>query len=261
MRRVEALRRHLLVGAAQRRRVVTKRCLGREPTVPHHTVYELRHGDLLFASEPLNLRLTLDKAIQAVGYKTIDWLVQRGVEVPSKDTAEHVAMVVSDSTGHATSVVEAVRVAGVRTLPLEMFFKEFMPGTKFYHGQLRDVTREQARDAVAFAMRRAGAHYADDFAPPDPMCTTPWTQTYYCSSLVDYAYRDALKEELVFTKEPFPLIWEPEEFWDKFYKKAGMQRYCGFGSNPTLLLHSPRVEYSLLFRSEEGEREEVHELF
>mmetsp|Transcript_11258 Transcript_11258/g.30642 ORF Transcript_11258/g.30642 Transcript_11258/m.30642 type:complete len:262 (-) Transcript_11258:133-918(-) len=258
LERMKALRRHVLTGAMQHRAVVTKRCLGREPTVPHHTVHHLKHGDLLFVSEPLNLKLPLDKAIQSVGYKTIDWLVQRGREVASKDTAEHVAMVVSDSTGHATSVVEAVRIAGTRTLPLDAFFKEFMPGTKFFHGAMQDITRDQARSAVAFAMRRAGAPYADDFAPPDPMCTTPWTQNYYCSSLIDYAYRDALNEELVFTKEPFPLIWDPPEFWDKFYKKLGMERCTGVGSNPTLLMHSPRVEYSLL---EKEEPEEIHELF
>merc|ERR1712242_499995 len=69
-------------------------------------------------------------------------------------------------------------------------------------------------------MQRTGAPYAADFAPPNPLCTTPWTQAFYCSSLVDHAYREALRQELVFSSEPFPLIWEPEGFWTQFYRRA-----------------------------------------
>jgi len=251
----------LLLGRAQRRGVFTKRCLERQPALPHHSLKELRHGDLLFASEPSNPQNALDQAVRAVGHATMDWLARRGVEVAREDMAEHVAMVVADSTGHATAAVEAVRVAGVHSLPLPEWFKEFVPGTRFFHGQLKGVSREQARAAVAYAMQRMGAPFAADLAPPDPLTTTPWDQAFYGSSLVDFAYREALGQELVFTDEPFPLIFEPEAFWQEYFRNLGQPQPKGFGSNPTLLLHSAKVQYSMLFRDADKGHESVHELF
>jgi len=241
--------------------VITKRCLQRQPPLPHHSVSELRHGDLLFVSEPLNLAAPLDRAIHDVGHATIAWLRQRKIAVARDDIAEHVAMVVADGLGHAVAVVEAARICGVRVLPLNAFFQEFMPGSRFFHGQLAGATRDQASKAVSFAMQRAGAPYSDDFSAPSPLATTPWTQAFYCSSLVDYAYREALGRETVFTEEPFPLTFVPEDFWDGYYREQGRARPQGDGSNPTLLLHSPAVRYSALHPSVAQPREEVHELF
>lgn len=246
----------------RRRSVFTKRCLQREPHVPLHALSQLRHGDLLFASEPLDMASPLDAAIQELGHATLQWLKQRGAQGLSKNTAEHVAMVVADSSGHAVSVVEAVRVVGVRVLPLSCFFEEFMLGTEFFHGQVQDVSRDQARQAVWYAMQRVGASYASDFSSPCSW-SNPWEQRFYCSSLVDYAYRDALGQDLVFTEEPFPLTFVPMHFWKEYYRKQGEVVPSGHGSNPTLLLQSPKVQRSLidLDQPEHDRGLETHEMF
>lgn len=155
-----------------------------------------------------------------------------------------------------------MRVLGVRVLPLPDFYKEFIPGTKFYHGRVRDVTNEQADAAVHFALQHVGARYAVDFSEPSPLCITPWTQAYYCSSLVDHAYRKALGKDLVFTTEPFPLTFEPREFWEQYYREQGLALPSGFGSNATLLLRSSKVTYApWSFSTPAEQKEEFHELF
>eukprot|EP00928_Gymnodinium_smaydae_P082612 TRINITY_DN65931_c0_g1_i1.p1 TRINITY_DN65931_c0_g1~~TRINITY_DN65931_c0_g1_i1.p1 ORF type:complete len:264 (+),score=26.15 TRINITY_DN65931_c0_g1_i1:70-861(+) len=237
------------------RGIVSKRCLQREPPLQHSVLASLRHGDLVFASEPLDLSTPLDQAIQATGDATMNWLEERGVDVARHDTAQHVGMIVEDGKGNAAYVVEAVRIAGVRVLPLHLFFKEFIPGTRFFHGKVKAVDAHQAKKAVIFAMQQASAPYADDFSPPFDKAGA---HAFYCSSLVDYAYRDALSKELVFTDEPFPLTFEPESFWEEYYQKQQRKKPSGYGSNPTLLLHSQRVWYSLLCSNQV---EEFHEMF
>mmetsp|Transcript_11080 Transcript_11080/g.26027 ORF Transcript_11080/g.26027 Transcript_11080/m.26027 type:complete len:251 (+) Transcript_11080:36-788(+) len=230
-------------------------CLARD-----HMLRELRHGDLLFASHPPDAKQELNRAMRAVGEKTISWLEEHGVHAPGHEVAEHVGLVVADSMGCPRSVVEAVHVVGVRVQPVDAFLRAFSPGTRFFHGQLRGATQVQRRHAVSFAVRRIGAPFAEDYAPPDPLCVEPWTQAFYCSSLVDYAYREALGESLVFSNEPFPLTWAPERFWKLFHRQQGLVCHVGFGSNPTLLLHSPRVTFAGL-QNGDPPREEVHELF
>merc|ERR1712007_366447 len=80
----------------------------------------MREGDLVFVHTPLNLSTPTDSAIQAVGYATIDWLAQHGTRSFNRDTAVHVALAVGDN-----ELIEAVPEAGVRTLPLTMFFNSF----------------------------------------------------------------------------------------------------------------------------------------
>lgn len=248
--------------AGQIRTAVSKRCAARPTPVPCRVTHMLRHGDLLFASEPLDLALPLDRAIREVGVCTIRWLKEHGgTHVETDSTAEHVAMVVADASGNAVSVVEAVRLLGVRVLPLEGFFSEFVPGTKFLHGRVTDTSAAERRKAVSYALLRTGASYADDFAPPSPLATTPWSQSFYCSSLVDYAYRSALEKENVFTNEPFPLMFEPRAFWEEYYECQGLKIPEGYGSNPTTLLHSDRVDVQPIDLSMLEEKEEVHEMF
>lgn len=248
--------------AGQLRNAVSKRCHHRLQPVPTRVAASLRHGDLIFASEPLNLALPLDRAIREVGVSTIRWLNDRGVETSHNDaTAEHVAMVVADGSGHATSVVEAVRLLGVRVLSLEGFFDEFVEGTEFWRGQVTGTSATDRAKAVSFALQRTGAEYAYDFAPPSMLATTPWSQKYYCSSLVDFAYQSALGETQVFSPEPFPLMFEPRSFWEEYYKEQSQPVPTGFGSNPTLLMHSKRLTISKIDFSVQEPKEEIHELF
>mmetsp|Transcript_68426 Transcript_68426/g.198416 ORF Transcript_68426/g.198416 Transcript_68426/m.198416 type:complete len:269 (-) Transcript_68426:93-899(-) len=254
--------RRLKAIAASTRTNVSKRYAARPVFVPGRISSQLRHGDLLFVSEPLNVALPLERAIREVGLSTIRWLKERGgVNVNNDATAEHVAMVVADAYGRAVSVIEAVRLLGVRVLPLEGFFAEFVTGTEFLHGRVIGTSETDRRKAVSYALLRTGASYSDDFAPPSPLATTPWSQSFYCSSLADYAYRSALGKELVFTDEPFPLMFEPRTFWEDYYKVQGLEIPEGYGSNPTLLLHSDRVAVEKLDFTIGDKNEEFHEMF
>jgi len=221
----------------------------------------LRHGDLIFVTEPVNPDVPLDLAVQSIGQATIRWLQRRGAQVSKPHhIAEHVGMVVADSFGHAEKVVEAQRVAGVRVLELPDFLREFVPGSGFFHAWLPEATEEQRNSAVSYALHRVGGAYAHDFSEPSPSCTQPWLSKYYCSSLIDYAFREALGEELVFSDEPFPLVFEPREFWEDFYRKQRLELPTGTGSNPTMLLHSSRVRYTN-YEPFKPVKEECHEMF
>ncbi|CAE8657977.1 unnamed protein product [Polarella glacialis] len=199
---------------------------------------EVRAGDLLFVHMPLNTTQPFGSAIQATGNATIDWLKAHGRSVGAHDTAVHVAMVVDDA---AAFVVEAVR-SGVRTRAIADFWADFPEGSRFFHGVLSPhVPREKSAAAVAFALQKVGLPYAESFELPSPS-----HERYYCSSLVDYAYRSALQQRLVFTEVGFPLMFVPKSFWEDYYRKMNQSLPHASGSNPTLLLHSSRVRYSQL---------------
>lgn len=202
----------------------------------------VRRGDLIFVQLPLNPHEELDDAIHTVGVATLDWLERRGVKIRDRDTAtQHVALMMSDSNTTSAAVVEAVRGAGVRTRTLTSFLAAYPSGTQFYHGRLRGITDAQAEQAVAVAKAKVGMPYADNFAEPSGSC-----EQYYCSSLVDYAYRSALGQNIAFTCEPFPLLFEPRKYWEDYYASREQVLPECFGSNPTLLMHSQRVEYRRL---------------
>ncbi|CAE7230182.1 unnamed protein product, partial [Symbiodinium sp. KB8] len=99
-----------------------------------------------------------------------------------------------------------------------------------------EATRQHA---AAWALAKVGDPYAQDFQPP-----TLGRESYYCSSLVDYAYRFAFGRHLVFTDVEFPLQWEPYDFWEKYYRSLNKTIPHFNGSNPTLLLQSAAVTYS-----------------
>lgn len=208
-------------------------------------VLRIKSGDLLFVQRPLNLSSPRVSAIQAVGNGTIDWLKQRGVAVHNWDIVVHVALAATNSShvgDFATHVVEAVG-AGVRALALHEFLGNYGLGAQFFHGALLDVTASQADAAAQYALKQVGLGYAFDFGPP-----TSQPRRFYCSSLVDYAYRTALQKDNVFTDEPFPLLFVPKAFWEQYYRAQNKSIPHQNGSNPTLLLHSDRLIYSRLVR-------------
>mmetsp|Transcript_105220 Transcript_105220/g.226898 ORF Transcript_105220/g.226898 Transcript_105220/m.226898 type:complete len:268 (+) Transcript_105220:28-831(+) len=224
-----------------------------------HSTRPLSHGDLLFVAEPVDPSVRLDLAVQSIGQATILWLQRHGALVSRPfHIVQHVGMVVADQFGHAEKVVEAQRVAGVRVLSLPDFLGEFVPGSRFFHAWLPEATKEQRQSAVSYALHRVGAAYAHDFSEPNQKCARQ--SKYYCSSLVDYAYREALGQDLVFSDEAFPLVFEPRVFWEEFYREQSMGLPSGCGSNPTMLLHSSRVRYARYepFKTVE---EECHEMF
>lgn len=246
----------------QSRGIVSKRW-HIEPTIPHYAS-DLRRGDLLFVSEPLDMCCPLDQAISAVGKATVQWLSSRpgGAACAERDeVSEHVAMVITDARGRPTGVVEAMRVAGVRVLTLEDFIREFPRGSRFFHGRLHSVSNEMAAEAASHALRQVGAPYADNFASWTAAQGSSQPQ-FYCSSLVDYAYRTALRKDLVFTDVPFQLIFEPKDYWEDYYRRLGRPLPSGEGSNPTLLMHSLAVEFDPLdIAVSTPEESKCHEFF
>lgn len=201
----------------------------------------IRSGDLLFVHLPLNLSSPLDRAIQAVGIGTIDWLKEHGVAVQNWDTVVHVALAVttsSDIDDLATHVVEAVG-SGVRAVALHEFLGNYGLGVQFFHGRVPNLSVSQANAAAQYALKQVGLGYAFDFAPP-----TSVPKRFYCSSLVDYAYRAAMQKDTVFTSESFPLVFLPKAFWEQYYRAQNMSIPHQNGSNPTLLLHSDKLHYS-----------------
>lgn len=200
------------------------------------TLAALQPGDLLFMDEPWDPTLQLDCATRTVGSRTIKWLERHGANVLSKDTAIHVALVKEVSP--EPTLIDVVRGAGVRQIPLVKFMSACKLGTRIYHGRMQNITEAQAMSAVEFASRKIGLPYAYDYSPP-----TSSDEEYYCSSLIDYAYRHALDTDLVFTPVPFRLIFEPRDFWKSYYKEREKLVPTWFGSNPTLLLHSLCMKY------------------
>jgi len=197
----------------------------------------VHNGDLLFVHVPLDMSNPFQRNIQLCGEATIDWIIEHGIEVKVRQTAMHVAMVVAGSR----SVVEAVPGDGVRVQTLVDFFSSYeKKGASFFHGEIQGVSDEQKEQAVQISLEKLGAGYADGFLP--------WTDAgqYYCSSLVDHAYQHALGEEQVFFEHTYHLQFEPREYWNDYYRELGKPMPRGASTNPTLLMHSPRLHYSEL---------------
>lgn len=205
---------------------------------------QLQSGDMVFTSMRVATHpQPLEHAIHQTGTATMDWLKHRGVAVSSGVTAQHVGLVVGDDFGQPFAIVEAVRLIGVRLILLDAFFAQFASPAAFLHGRVDGASDAQRHEAVSYALRRVGSAYAEDFAPPNKFAGNPLAQEFYCSSLIDYAYRHAFKQELVFTEEPFPLMWRPRSFWEVYYRSRGREIPEAIGSNPTLLLHSHQTSF------------------
>ena len=196
-------------------------------------------GDLIFVRPPWDPASDLDNAILATGAATIDWLREQGVDVPSNETVVHVGLAWRNTTSDELLFVEAIPPA-VTLTPARTFFASWSSGSTFYRGRLLNpLVRARGEHAAQIAMQQRGKPYADDFGRPP--------REFYCSSLVEYAYRRATAVETVFVPAPFPLIFVPLDFWEGYY--AAMNQTIPVnqtGSNPTLLLHSPHVEFSLV---------------
>lgn len=209
----------------------------RNPTTLPALTVDFVTGDLIFVRPPFDPASTLDNAILATGAATIDWLRAQGVAVESDETVVHVGLAWRNETSDELMFVEATPPI-VRLTPASTFFASWTNSSTFFRGRLRDpLVRAQGGRAAAIALRQQGKPYADDFGPPP--------RQFYCSSLVDYAYRRATNDETVFIPEPFPLIFEPLDFWEEYYAAMNLSVPVNeTGSNPTLLLHSAHVEMS-----------------
>ena len=174
----------------------------------------------------------------------------RAKEAPNV-TAYHVAIALCDDEG-GLSLIEAIEPAVAITVrppapsaaagvphgrqPAASFWRRQSPGSVFHLG-VAAAGRDRAlgRAAAAAAAAERGKPYAAAFGPPPAQ--------FYCSSLVEYAYRRASAGRRVFWNGSFPLIFEPPAFWRAYYARMGVRVPANAtGSNPTLLLDSGAVE-------------------
>eukprot|EP00939_MAST-03C_sp_MAST-3C-sp1_P002377 g2377.t1 len=176
---------------------------------------------------------------------TIEWMEGRGVEPPTWRvlTAIHVAIAFrNDSLAKNESLffVEATPEKGVTLTPDEDFRKSYPEDTNLYHGRLEDANAQMGKKAADVAREQIGKPYANEFQhPPD---------SFYCSSLVTYAYEKASGLANVFEiPGTFDLIFVPRSYWEAYYARLNetLPPPNTTGSNPTLLLMSPAVR--LLF--------------
>jgi len=194
-------------------------------------------GDLIFVRPKFDPTSALDNAILATGAATIEWLRAHGVVIESNETVVHVAMAWRNETSNDLFFVEAAPPV-VTLTPADLFFDSWTNSSTFYRGRLRSpLDRARGGRAADYALTQRGKPYADDFGPPP--------RQYYCSSLVDWAYRKATGNEHVFVDDTFQLIFVPLDFWQQYYSSMNQSLPVNVtGTNPTLLLHSPHVEFS-----------------
>ena len=196
------------------------------------------HGDLVFAHPALDLSQPLDNAIIAVGAATTDWLRQTEHRIiVGNETATHVGIAVR-SIDYSLYILEATPPS-VRLTPAHEFvenLRNLNRSARLYRGIVAERLREKIPAAVAAALAQLGKPYADDFEPPS-------SGRFYCSSLVDFAFSQAMHAPHVFVREDFKLIFVPHEFWARYYQQLGKPLPSNVsGSNPTLLMHSSLVE-------------------
>lgn len=145
-----------------------------------HSIERVATGDLVFASNPSRGK-PLDRAIAATGAATIDWMRAHGVAVSSDEVVTHVAIALRNANGDL-DFIEAVPPA-VRRTSARDFFREWAGG-EFWHGTLAEpAVRATGERAAAAALAQLGVPYALDYSQP--------TAQFYCSSLAEYAYRQA----------------------------------------------------------------------
>ena len=218
----------------------------------HGKEYEsatVRTGDLVFVQPPLSSQSPFDAAILETGMATIQWMQAHRLNRKGSlmnATATHVAMAWR-SSNNSLYYVQALPSVGVVVTSELDFAHELPPGTILYRarvaaGNTPAPFSSLADAAAAVAVSLKGREYAADFEPPS-------SGRFYCSSLIEYAFRTAANisanatDAGVFLNRPFTLIFKPLQFWKAYYRKLGRTLPLHqTGSNPTLLLHSPAVE-------------------
>eukprot|EP00747_Dinoflagellata_sp_TGD_P170490 gnl/TRDRNA2_/TRDRNA2_202187_c0_seq1.p1 gnl/TRDRNA2_/TRDRNA2_202187_c0~~gnl/TRDRNA2_/TRDRNA2_202187_c0_seq1.p1 ORF type:complete len:302 (+),score=39.77 gnl/TRDRNA2_/TRDRNA2_202187_c0_seq1:22-927(+) len=199
-----------------------------------------RTGDLIFVRPIFNMsgsNRQFERAILSSGVATIRWLQAQGVPIPpenAEDIATHVA--VAMLTDEGLHFIEAVPKFGVKMTPLRDF-RSHNKGASFYRASAVGSAEPYGAQAADVARKQLGAPYANLFEQPSE-------GVFYCSSLVDYAFRVASGRPILVPWD-FHMLFEPEDFWKRYYAERNQTVPIGkLGSNPTLLLHSPAVTYT-----------------
>ena len=234
---------------------------------------------------PMNATSDFDNAIMATGAATVQWLRGQGSYAPNatSEVASHVAIAWRNTSAGGTFngssahpqpddgieggagsgglfFVQALPVAGVVLTPSATFWAQQPAGTVAYRAGPRpgdSALRAAAAKAAQAAKTVVGARYARDFEPPS-------SGAYYCSSLVEWSYEQAMlaifeegqrarggaaatsdRDGGVLRPGNFTLLFVPLSYWQAYYAKLGLDLPVNVtGSNPTLLLHSPRLTFA-----------------
>lgn len=207
------------------------------PLVRPSATQRVQTGDLLFVHEPCGGGI--GAAIEQTGQATVRWMHSHGAPEATQETASHVALAWRRAADDELFLVEALEPK-VRLTSAHDFFTRSGANAVFYLATFVDQQMRQARGHAAnIALAQVGKPYADEFQPPPA--------SFYCSSLIEYAFGQALGGEAhPFNPEPFVLIFEPESFWREYYAKLHRTVPTNItGSNPTLLLHSRALSFQI----------------
>ena len=213
------------------------------PAMSLEGAVSLETGDLVFVNPPPT-RTPFGSAILKTGEATIGWMIRNGYEVNTNETAIHVAIAKRGENADSLSFVQAVPGEGVVITPAAEFFDENQ-GATLYAAKVVGAHIMTRVAAVREAESQVGKPYANDFAPVSPAESSP-SQGFYCSSLVDWSYARAYHSARLdaFIDKRFTLLFVPIEYWKQYYRSIGMPLPVNVsGTNPTLLLHSPRVSF------------------
>lgn len=200
------------------------------------SIDSIQTGDLVFVPGVLNGRSEYENAISATGNATVAWMQHHGYPSVTNELSFHVALAWRN---HSTSDLFFVEAIGLGVMLTSA--KDFFHGRdSLYHAVLVDSALSLARaDAVHIAMEQLGKPYASNFEKP-PL-------SFYCSSLVDWAFQQAAGVTEAFAPADFLLIFDPVDYWKDYYAKMGLTLPVNVtGSNPTLLLHSPKLKFDTI---------------
>jgi hypothetical protein len=191
--------------------------------------------------------LTFDDAILATGLATVRWLRQEGGQPEaSGEVASHVAIALRDTDGSLNFIQALPTVGVIKTSEADFFHGVNPASTSFYLATVRpsDELRQRRALAASLASRQVGKPYAANFeAPPN---------AFYCSSLVTWAYSQAAAQPPALSAggqlcpSNFTLLFTPQRYWDDYYASLvpPQQPPANItGSNPTLVLQSPRCAF------------------
>jgi uncharacterized protein YycO len=112
-------------------------------------------------------------------------------------------------------------------------------------GRLKQEYAHLAAKASAFAIKQAGSPYDDEYLPDNGK--------WYCSELIDEAFRQANGGTAIFEKEPMtfknPSTGDFDTAWVSYYRQLNKPIPEGIpGINPGLMSRSPYLEMINIIR-------------
>ena len=207
---------------------------------PPMTTNIIETGDLLFIHPQPNVSSPLSMAVMDTGNATIEWLRDHGNQPDCTDeTADHVAMAWRN-VGNELFFIQAYPPQVTMT-SAEDFITSIPLDTTIYHAKIVNPVYRNAADLAAkIAKSLVGMPYAETFEmPPD---------YFYCSSLIEFAFQQAVGMQIpIFCPVDFIMLFEPPQFWIDYYSLLNRPVPRNVvGTNPTLMLHSSNLEFSVL---------------